>query len=70
MRSNCLIWALRQWGRRGGYLMARRSRWGPFPHFLWSPTAPAECEAFVPLNPRRKLLPKLWFRGYVKRGDA
>lgn len=40
MRSNCLIWALalhRRRVRKGheGYLLLRRSRWGPFPHALY-----------------------------------
>jgi hypothetical protein len=67
--NNCLVYALRKWFRHGGYLIIRKSRWGWFPHFLWSPAAPPEAEQYIPVNPKRRLLPPLIFRGHVKRGD-
>jgi hypothetical protein len=54
--------------KSGGYLVMRRSHWGPFPHFLWSPDL-RHFEAFVPINPRKRLLPPLFFRGRIKVGD-
>jgi hypothetical protein len=67
-RDNCLFWAVRQLRHKGGYISMRRSRWGPFPHFLWSRSAPPDCQSFVPLEPRRRLFPPLLFRGRVKQG--
>jgi len=55
---------------RGGYLLVRKSHWGWWPHFLWAPEAPASAEHFVPDEPRPRWMPKLWFRGHVKKGDA
>lgn len=68
-RSNCLVFALAKWFRHGGYLIVRRSRYGWFPHFLWArDLGELEVEQFVPLDPRRRLLPPLVFRGWSKRG--
>ena len=69
MKSNCFIWAVRQWWREGGYVAARKSSYGPFPHFVWTPTVSSEAMSFVPVRPRRRLLPPLIFRGRVKIGD-
>lgn len=66
-RSNCLIWALGQWMREGGYIAIRKSHWGPAPHFLWSKDL-RKWEGFVPVKPKRGLvvlLDKLWFLGTV-----
>jgi len=72
VRSNCLVWALRHWRyRRGDYLLIRKSRWGWWPHFLLSRTAPDDCISFVPkAKHRRRRLPPLLFHGRIKRGDA
>lgn len=66
--SNCLIFALARWFKEGGYLIIRKSRHGPWPHFIWA-RAVSDVEQYVPLNPRISLL---WpfFRGYIKRDDA
>lgn len=64
-RSNCLFWALGRWRRFGGYLVVRRSQWGPFPHFAWSETLQT-FKSFEPLHPRRRRLPPLIFRGRVR----
>jgi hypothetical protein len=69
VRSNCLVFALQRWFSKGGYFIVRKSRWGLFPHFLWSPVAPDECEQFVPINPKRRRFPPLFFRGHIKWGD-
>jgi hypothetical protein len=68
-RGNCLLWALIKFAREGGYILMRRSRWGPFPHFLWAPPDLSRVESYVPHDPRRRLLPKVWFRGHVRIGD-
>jgi hypothetical protein len=66
--SNCLIFALQRWVSRGGYLVVRKSRWGPFPHFLWSPDL-KRVEQYVPAEPNIRVIPPLIFKGYVKHGD-
>lgn len=75
MRSNCLIWALGQLIREGGYIAFRRTRtarlrrlaW--WPHFLWSPDL-KRWYAFMPLDKRDVLSPPLLFRGHVCEGDG
>ena len=73
MRGNCLAFALCAWWRnRGaGYLLIRRSRFGPFPHFLYLRVLPPDADVahFVPLRPRRRWLPPLWFVGRLARCD-
>ena len=66
--SNCLVFALARWVSRGGYLVVRKSRWGPFPHFLWSPDL-KRVEQYVPAEPKKRVIPPLIFKGYVKHGD-
>lgn len=68
MRSNCLIWALVRWWRHGGYIVVRRSYWGPFPHFLWSRDL-KRFWSYQPVSPRHKKFPPPFFRGEVKEGD-
>jgi hypothetical protein len=72
MWSNCLVFAVTLWWRRGGYLVIRRSRWGWFPHFLHG-TARADGRvrvvSYVPRDPRRKVSPAPVFRGRVQWGD-
>jgi hypothetical protein len=63
--SNCLIYALTQWCRYGGYVAMRTSHWGWFPHFLWSPDL-VKWWAYVPLKPARHWCPPLLFRGQVE----
>ena len=65
MYSNCLVYAIGQWVRHGGYLVLSRSRYGWWPHAEhthdWR-----RFSVFVPLGPkRRRACPPLWFRGRV-----
>lgn len=71
MRSNCLLFALLLWLRVGGYLVVRRSRWGPFPHFLHGRLRRGRLRlvGYVPRSPRRHILPPPLFRGRVHWGD-
>lgn len=66
MRGNCILWALYMWCRYGGYFALRRSRWGPFPHALWSRDL-VRWYGFAPVDPRKRLIPPPWFRGRIKR---
>lgn len=68
MRSNCLIFALCQWYKNGGYLVVRKSRWGWWPHFLWSADLKS-FEQFAPTNPVHKKFPPFLFKGSIKIGD-
>jgi hypothetical protein len=69
-RSNCLVWAVRQWMREGGYIAARRSRhWRFVPHVLWSADL-VTWLGFAPLDPRRGFLVLFycwWFLGRVEQ---
>lgn len=80
MRSNCLIFALSRWCGSGGYLIVRKSRFGWWPHFLWSPSLDAaQVESFVPIQPVewdrlrwwQRVLPvhTVLFRGRIQVGD-
>lgn len=66
MRSNCLFHAVRRWWAEGGYVLISKSRYGPFPHFMYSPDL-RTFEAFVPLVAKRqRRFPPLWFAGKVR----
>lgn len=73
-RSNCLIFALGRFFRRGGYLIVRASRmnrlpWLQWPHFLWAQSLEdLIVEQYVPEDARPKWLPPILFRGRVKVG--
>lgn len=78
-RSNCLVFAWTLYWRRyrkgcTGLVAARKSHWGPFPHFLYVRLHPKRNTwrfvSFVPLQPERKRFPPLFFRGRVRWGDA
>lgn len=65
--SNCLFWSVDQYRKRGGYLIARKSHWGNWPHFAWSADLKT-YEAFVPLEGQNMdvFLPYPLFRGRIK----
>lgn len=78
-RSNCLVFAWTLYWRRykkgcTGFVAARKSHWGPFPHFLYVRLHPKRNTwrfvSFVPLHPERKRFPPLFFQGRVRWGDA
>lgn len=70
MMQNCLTFALRRFRfrRAGDHFDFRRSHWGPFPHFSVIselPNGNLIKQEFVPLEPRRRLIPPLFFKGQV-----
>ncbi len=77
MRSNCVVFALQLYVRRRrkgreGYLVMRRSRWGPFPHVMYAEvrtTGTLRVVSYVPTAPRHKPVPPLMFTGSSKWGD-
>lgn len=71
MMENCLTYALRMWrfGRPSDHLVIRKSKWGFFPHiaviFELSDGSLVKKE-YVPINPRKRFLPPLFFKGVEK----
>lgn len=66
--SNCAAWAVWAYFRRGGFLILKKSEWGWWPHFMWSPDMHT-CQQFEPDHKRRRgrLWPPFFYRGYVKK---
>lgn len=69
--ENCLTFVLKilKYRRQTDHLLIRRSHWGWFPHFA----AIFELEdgtlvkkEYVPINPKPKWIPPLFFKGEVK----
>ena len=68
MVSNCLIWALWQFLRKGGYIIFQQANppWPKWvPHCLWSPDLHEFWEFGTPLDANRPSFPL--FRGVVKQ---
>ena len=63
--SNCYLFALRRWWTRGGYVVVRKSRYGWWPHALWSADL-IDFYDYVPNAPRKRAFPPLLFRGTVR----
>jgi hypothetical protein len=69
--ENCLTYALRTWrmGRPSDHLVIRRSHWGWFPHFavvFEMENGDLEKREYVPIKPRPRWLPLLFFKGVEK----
>jgi hypothetical protein len=77
MRSNCLAFAVALYCRRKrsgheGYLVMRRSRWGPFPHLLYAERRQdgrLRIVSYIPISPKQKPIPPVTFKGQSKWGD-
>ena len=70
--TNCLFFAVALFlRRRHGYITVRKSRWGRFPHFLYTEQRNGTTRyiSYIPLNPKHKKLPPPFFKGRVKWGD-
>lgn len=73
--ANCLIFALYHWYRYGGYLIVRRSHFGPLPHFLWASKGALDqvsLKQYVPDRSKRKwweIWKALIFKGKVRTDD-
>jgi len=63
--SNCLVWAARQYVAHGGYVIALRSSYGWWPHFVWSPDLITYLEFAPPVKTPRWSPPWI-FRGTVQ----
>ena len=66
--SNCLLWAIYTFLRRGGFLIISKSEWGWWPHIMWTPDM-RTCHQFEPDHKRRRgrLWPPIVYRGYIKK---
>lgn len=62
-RSNCLFWALEQRRRFGGYVAARRSTYGWWHHYAWSPDGLRWFE-YNPTWPKKWWLERWWRRWF------
>jgi hypothetical protein len=69
--SNCIIYAWKKYRKEGGYIAFRHSRFGSIiPHVIWVKSlGDATVSHFVPADPKRKKIPPLLFKGYVKTND-
>jgi hypothetical protein len=49
MKSNCLFYAIWRGIRRGGWILIRRSPYGPWPHFVHADELPEDlpCRQYV-----------------------
>jgi hypothetical protein len=68
--SNCLTFAIRVWEYSSqSYLMIRKSKWGWFPHFavMFERGEVIEKVEYVPVEPRKKYIPPLFFKGVIRR---
>jgi hypothetical protein len=65
--SNCLLWAIKQWCQKGGYLIVRKSHFGPIPHFIWSKDLKFFW-SYQPIKPKWMAWNFPMFKGKVKIG--
>ena len=69
-RSNCLVFALKRWFSDSGYLVVRKSNFGWWPHFLWTPDINSSyVEHYAPISGQKKLMPPPLFEGNVQTTD-
>lgn len=69
-KSNCLIWAITQFVRHGGYVTFRRgvSFRGCYVHFLWAKTLQGPWYSYQ--ADYEKAFPWPFFKGRVVEGDT
>ena len=65
--SNCLIFALSKFVKKGGYIIIRKSKFGPWLHFMWTDNV-QDYEHYRPETPlKHPYLSKILFRGKVEK---
>ena len=64
--GNCWWFAFRQWWRHGGYVVLEQSKYGWWPHMLWSANLVTFLEFHPSARKRRRVIPPIWFRGAVR----
>ena len=70
MRSNCFFYAVGKYLKHGGYIAIRKCKHHKFCiHWLWSPDL-KNWEAYTTDNDwELQWWQKLYYKGYVKKGD-
>ena len=65
--GNCALHAIHRFMFQGGWLLIRKSKYQPYPHFIHADELPADLPAsqFVPMNPGEGKPMRLFFRGFV-----
>jgi hypothetical protein len=68
--GNCLIWALKQWVTKGGYIAFRRGVQfgGWYVHFLWAKDLKGPWRSYDAIHDKK--FPWPVFRGHVVLDDA
>lgn len=66
-QTNCFLYAYQKYQTQGGYILVTPSKWGWWPHFLWSADLPPTYEAFDPPVKRKRWYPPIVFRGRITR---
>lgn len=68
--SNCLFYVLWKYWTCGGYIIIRKSKFYPGPHFLWCQSlGDLPVEHYVPKFPRKRIFPPIFFDGEIKNKD-
>ena len=73
MMSNCLFFVIAKWWKHGGYIIIRRSKQGPYPHFIWCKDLKnAEIEHYTPEvhKSQRTFKHKFLFKGVIRTTDV
>jgi hypothetical protein len=65
VKSNCILFALRRWFSRGGYIVLRKSNYGWWPHMIWTKDF-VTFEEFTPPVHYARVFPPLVFEGIIK----
>lgn len=67
--SNCIVYAVKRFVKEGGYLIIHKSRFGWWPHMMWSEDLRTFWE-FEPEQAKKKhRFPPLIFRGKERKRE-
>lgn len=65
-RTNCWAWALNKWLKEGGFILIRKSYWGPYLH-LQHVDKEGIIREYTPFEQKKPhIVPPPIFKGYVK----
>lgn len=64
--SNCYLVSVALWWRHGGYVLVTRSRYGWWPHMLWSRELRTVVEWEPDARKRVRWLPPVLYRGRLR----
>ena len=75
MKTNCLLWAIKQKKDHGGYIVPQWTKWNKWkwlrwPHFFWLPPGDYPFQSYAPKGKKiKRILPPPLFEGRVVYGD-